>query len=275
MKKIVTLSAIIVTHTVAFGQCANPSNIYSFTFNSHRYEVVKENKTWTEANNCATARGGHLLDINSGAEQAAVNSELNNAGINSNNTKAPDGGNASYIWTAGNDKQTEGKWVWSNSGVQFWSGNVSGSGVSGAYTHWGSVQSKEPDNFINEQHALGLAITNWPNGLKGEWNDIKETNTLYYIVEFDQPLGLSETSDNKEFVLYPNPTEGIFYIQQNGVGLQITAASVYDLLGRLVMTVADPAGINEVNMSALPPAGYLIRFVTADDQQIIRKIQLR
>lgn len=274
MKKIIAVIAIVCTNTLAFGQCAVSSSIYSFNFNGHRYEVVKENKNWKDANSCATERGGHLLEINSSAEQVAVNSALNNAGISSNNTKAPDGGNASYLWTAGNDRQTEGKWVWENSGAQFWSGAVSGTAASGAYTHWGSVQMKEPDNFVGEQHALGLAITDWPNGLKGEWNDIKESNTLYYIVEFDKTLGLLEISDREDVAVFPNPSNGLVNVQLSDTKLNIRKADVYDMAGRIVLTVADAAGIKTLDMSGLVGGVYIVRLVASDDKRVVKRIQI-
>ena len=274
MKKILlVLSAVLLTHAGAFAQCANTSNIYSFNYNGHRYEIIKENKSWSDANACATARGGYLLAINSSGEQASVNTELANAGINVNNTKAPDGGNASYVWTAGNDRQTEGKWVWGNAAGPFWIGNVTGSSVSGAYTNWGSVQNREPDNFLNEQHALGLAITNWPNGLKGEWNDIKETNTLYYIVEFDQTVGLSETPADQAFVLFPNPAKGMINIQ-NGVGGRIKKVIIYDMLGRAVLTLSDAGGIDAVDVSKLISSSYVISMIMDDEKRVMRRIQI-
>ena len=63
-------------------QCANTANIYRFDFNGHTYEVVKENKSWTEAVACAVARGGYLAEINTAAENTAIFDELlNNANI--------------------------------------------------------------------------------------------------------------------------------------------------------------------------------------------------
>ena len=49
---------------ISFSQCADTSNIYSFAYNGHTYEVIKENKTWTDASLCAVSRGGYLVEIN-------------------------------------------------------------------------------------------------------------------------------------------------------------------------------------------------------------------
>jgi hypothetical protein len=275
MKQIIAVSAFILMHHLSSGQCANSSNIYEFAFNGHTYQVVKENKSWADAAICAVARGGHLLEINSAAEQAAVNLELaNNTGINASNSKAPDGGNASYVWTAGNDRGTEGKWVWENSGTQFWSGVVAGSNVGGAYTNWGSVRMREPDNFLNEQHALGLAITNWPNGLRGEWNDIKESNMLYYIIELDRTLGMNEITDDVQWVIYPNPTSRFVYIQSDLTGQSVKEASVYDVLGRMVLSTINHSGIRQIDLSGLHAGNYMISLSTSNDKQVRKRIVL-
>jgi hypothetical protein len=51
-----------------FSQCATSTNIYTFTQNSKKYEVIKELKNWITAASCAAARGGYLVEINSTAE---------------------------------------------------------------------------------------------------------------------------------------------------------------------------------------------------------------
>ena len=43
--------------------CAGASDIYSFNYNGHTYEVVKEKKNWTDAAACAVALKGYLAEI--------------------------------------------------------------------------------------------------------------------------------------------------------------------------------------------------------------------
>ena len=171
--------------------CASTSNIYKFTYNSKRYEVVREKKTWAEAAECAKDRGGYLAEINNAAENTAIFNELkNNASINNSNTVSADGGSASYVWIGGNDMTTEGNWVWNGNNdansTQFWQGDRAGSPVGGLYNNWGN----EPDDFGTGQDALGLALTQWPVnsgslGTAGQWNDIYHTNKLYYVIEYN------------------------------------------------------------------------------------------
>lgn len=196
-------------HTQA--QCPDDATkLYSFDYNDHTYEVIKEKKSWTAAAACAKARGGYLAHIGDAAENTEIFNQLsNNAGITLSNTSTLNGGNASYVWIGGNDITTEGTWIWDgdNEGAstQFWSGDYLGSDVGGLYNNWGETSDQnEPDNFpkdpfdINDpgQDALAIALNAWPTtessgnglGVAGQWNDILTTETLYYIVEHDQIL---------------------------------------------------------------------------------------
>ena len=55
-----------------------------------------------------------------------------------------------------------------------------------------SLDKARPDNY-NNQDYLALGIQNWPYGSStgsgygdaGEWNDLRGTNLLYYVVEID------------------------------------------------------------------------------------------
>jgi hypothetical protein len=161
------------------------NSIISFSYNGTNYELVKSNKTWSEAASFAVNRGGRLAEINDVAEQNALFSELSNASITLNKTTAADGGNASYVWIGGNDIGTEGNWMWDGNndqtGMQFWMGTTSGTAVGGLYNNWGN----EPDDFGSGQDGLGLALNSWPLGTAGQWNDLELTNTLYSLIELD------------------------------------------------------------------------------------------
>lgn len=172
-------------------QCGSPSTIHSFIYDNKSYEVVKENATWTQAAACAVSRGGKLVEINTAAEQYAVYTQLLvNASIVLSRTIAPDGGGAAYVWLGGNDMQTEGAWFWdganTGNGTQFWQGISAAKGggpVNSLYSNWGN----EPDNYGGAtgpgQDGLAMALTNWPLGTAGQWNDISTSNTIYYVVE--------------------------------------------------------------------------------------------
>jgi hypothetical protein len=161
------------------------STIVEFTYNGKNYEIVKENRTWVASAAVASERGGFLAEINDLAEQNAIFNELGSASIIASNTVAPDGGNASYVWIGGNDITTEGNWFWDGNndgtGNQFWMGTQSGSPINSLYNNWGN----EPDDFGTGQDGLGLALTDWPLGVAGQWNDVDQNNELYFLIEFD------------------------------------------------------------------------------------------
>lgn len=181
-------STAVYTVSVELVKCISESEIIAFEHNDIEYEIVRNNKSWQEAAACAVERDGYLATIDSESENNALFQKIVNSGINIVNTTASDGGEASYFWIGGNDLETEGTWIWDGDndgdGLQFWQGGVDGIAVNNAYENWGT----EPDNFNGSQHALGLAITQWPVnsgslGSAGQWNDIDPSNKLYFIIE--------------------------------------------------------------------------------------------
>ena len=199
------LLIIVIGSNTGLSQCIqDTNNIYTFKVDENTYQLIKENKSWADAQSCAVSLGGHLAIIGSQTEQDSIFANINRASINTNSTLAPDGGGAAYIWLAGNDTLIEGDWVWDNPGdtnTQFWQGDKNGSSIGGLFNNWGN----EPDNFQN-QDALGLALTSWPLGVAGEWNDVDEGNTLYYLVEFTVLSSINKNSVKKNaFKVFPNP----------------------------------------------------------------------
>lgn len=234
MKRKLIIAVIFLTGIKMQSQCVNNlANIYSFTINNTPYEIIKENQSWVNAAACAVSRGGKLAEINSLAEQNGVFAQLNQAGINGANTIAPDGGNGSYVWLGGIDIASEGYWFWDGGNMgsfnQFWMGNASGSAVNGSYTNWGN----EPDDW-NGQDGLGMAFTNWPLGVAGQWNDVDENNQLYYIIEYPIMISTSLSElKTTNFSIYPNPVDD--YISVNTFGTIQEAYKIINQSGRVVI----------------------------------------
>lgn len=162
--------------------------IYEFSIGDTSYEFVALNLTWTEAAAYAVEKGGELADITSAEEQEALFEEIvDNSNFVFANTIALES-NTAKVWIGGSDESEEGKWIWDGDndgeGVQFFQGDFfDGGPVDDQYTNWGS--GREPDNFGNlGQHALAIGITDWVFGEAGEWNDLRATNSLYFIIEY-------------------------------------------------------------------------------------------
>ena len=262
MKRILLFFLILISTQSLQSQCSpSTANIYSFNYNSHHYEIVKENLSWVDAAACAVTRGGKLAEINSQQEQDTLFYHINNAGISAANTVAPDGGGASYLWIGGNDMTTEGKWVWDgdNDGnsTQFWQGTKTGSAVNGLYSNWGN----EPDNW-NNQDGLGLAFTDWPNGIAGHWNDVFVTNQLYYVIEYNSTAAVSEIKEN-EFSIYPNPNNGNFSIAFKNAPYK-ASIEIYNLLGENIYKSDITNPKFEINLEDRPKGLYLYKLHSND-----------
>ena len=75
------------------------------------------------------------------------------------------------------------------------------------YNNWGY----EPDDYLGQQDGLGLALTDWPLGYAGEWNDLNVANSLYFIVESEIDT-TSEGGSGGENELCTDST-ALFYFQ--------------------------------------------------------------
>lgn len=267
--KILTL--LLIFQNSIYAQCPPTNdNIYTFLLGGiTKYEIVKENLTWKEAANCAVSRGGKLVEINSKGEQDSINLFLKKANIIASNTTAPDGGGASYLWIGGNDLKSEGIWIWdganTGAGKQFWLGTSNGFPINGLYSNWGN----EPDDFMGQQDALALAITDWPLGVAGQWNDINELNKLYYIIEYPQKSSIEDTNIN-EFTLFPNPTNNQINVCINLTYIG-TKYYIYDLLGIEVLSGEIKSEQVNIDISKLSLGNYFFQ-ISSTEKQFFTKV---
>lgn len=264
MNNFLTLALWLGSSLALFSQpCADPANIVTFTYGGKTYEIVKQNKNWVSAAACAVERGGYLAEVGSAQEQDSLNYFLTQAGITNSLTVAPDGGGASYVWIGGNDLGQEGKWMWDGNnngiGTQFWQGNHTGSAVGGNYTHWGSSGfGSEPDNYGSGQDGLGLALTNWPLGSAGYWNDISESNSLYFVIEIESSTGgTSQVIPEMDLQLFPNPASDVLQITIP-IGT-LEKISIHDLEGRQVLeTPVSGTTSTSISLQSLKPGTYVL-----------------
>ncbi len=206
MKKFATLfiAGVIFANIVFLNSVNAQSQAKQFKHENKTYELVEQKMNWEDAAQYAKEKGGYLLQIETQAEQQAVYHEIITSGkVQKTYTAVNDGGGIAYVWIGANDKATEGEWKWDGdndgNGEKFWEGqgaNGAGNGktVDGSYQNWGGNKEQgvtnEPDDFMGKQDAAAFALDAWPKGAGflgsiGEWNDIDETNALYFIIEYD------------------------------------------------------------------------------------------
>lgn len=258
MKTLSTLFIVLWPSFSVFAQCAAAQNVFAFTYDGKTYEIIKENKTWANAAACAVSRGGYLAEINSLDENQAIFNQLANAGVDPDDTKAPDGF-SSYVWLGGNDINTEGSWLWNGSnsitGTQFWQGTANGNPVNGLFSFWGN----EPDNWGSGpgQDGLGMAVINWPLGTAGHWNDINHNNTLFFVVEYSSLTGVKESDLQNSVSIFPNPATDVITIAAGNTIPQ--TISIINTAGQEVKFVStDELKSVEISLSDLPAGVYFI-----------------
>lgn len=263
-------------------QCASAVNIFTFSGTTSNYELVKEAKTWTAAAACASQRGGYLVEINNQAEQTLVYNGIISSSVANNYSPVGDGGGASYIWIGGNDKVTEGDWFWDGNndlvGTKFWTGQGAagannGAAFGGAFVNWGGKSTttiKEPDNFNSNQDAAAIALMQWPYGIAGEWNDIAETNAIYYIIEIPLSTKLNLTTDAENAIsVYPNPAKDKVELSSDIEFKKITITSID---GKVLKTFSSTQKSQTIDISTLSKGIYFINITTVTDKLITKKI---
>lgn len=271
-KTILLIVLLVMGCHHSFSQCADPSNIYSFVYDGHSYEVVKENKTWTEASACAVVRDGYLAEMNDEQEQAVIFTELTeNAGITISSTQNQFG--TASIWLGGSDAGAEGNWIWDGdndgSGPQFWSGGPSGAAVGGLYNNWG-INPAEPDNSGGQDY-LTLIIK--PTAVNfGLWNDLIATNSIYYLIEYSGVLSIKDVELKSNLSIYPNPFSNYITIDNTNF-VAIDKMEIVTLLGQKIKTIdADEMVGGEINVSSLNNGIYLLNVHFENGLIISRKI---
>ncbi len=259
MKKIIYGLLFCSLGLDAVSQCANSSNIYSFRYNGNQYEVVKEKRDWVSAAACATSRGGYLAEINSSQEQDSIFFQINQSGVTANQTLAPDGGNAGYLWLGGHDMSMEGRWIWdgnnSGNGIHFYQGARNGNSINGLYNNWGN----EPDDFNNNQDGLAIAISSWPFGSTGQWNDVATSNQLFYVIEYSSSTGLEETKKDV-YEIYPNPVSDQLFINLRERIKGKVSVKVFDMNGKVVI---EEVLQSSIDISNLKSGNYRVQIISS------------
>jgi hypothetical protein len=182
----------------------------------------------------------------------------------------------------------EGKWEWigeSGEATQFWQGTNSGSAVGGLYNNWGSSSfAGEPDNYLGNQNALGFALTDWPYGSAGQWNDLNAENLLYFIIEAEIDTSSGNGGDGgdggsdttvavtnyniQSSLIYPNPSSSYFKIMRD----DIKEITIINALGQEVYHKL--AHSKTVNINQLREGIYFVKMTTNENQLLINTLKV-
>lgn len=173
--------------------------------NGNSYLFYTTPKSWADANEFAKKIGGHLVKVNSSAE----NSEIYDHVLSNLKSKhdplsvAADGGGSTYVWLGGRANLANKTWSWSYDNTSI--DTKSPLWGTGSLQWPGRNATSEPDySRIGDkiQNSLALGLENWPLGYSsgkgagdaGHWNDVIETNKLYFVVEIESVSNLSPKS---------------------------------------------------------------------------------
>ncbi|MHA2316473.1 MAG: lectin-like protein [Candidatus Hodarchaeales archaeon] len=126
-------------------------------FNGHRYELIQDTRTWSDAKIDCESRGGYLVTITSQEENDFITNLIG----------------SNHVWIGFTDETTEGDWQW-----------VTGEPVT--YTNWGGGQ---PDDWDVGEDYAELGDSEYWSGI--HWNDCPTGMGNYYVCEFEnqEPSG--------------------------------------------------------------------------------------
>ena len=169
--------------------------------NDHYYDITPDRMNWDAAESFAVSRGGHLVSIQSGAEQAFLASTF----LSSTDDHR-------IAWIGINDVASEGSFIWS-------------SGEPVTYNNW---NVSEPNNFGDEDYG----VINWnygnnhPGATPATWNDVHVNGTttpqnpnqaLPYFGIYEYSVGVSITSHPQPLTLNTGET-ATFTVAATGSG---------------------------------------------------------
>ena len=128
----------------------------------------------------------------------------------------------------------------------------------------------------------GFASYNWSTGSTSQTINVSNTNTYCVTVTdannctntdcilVDLITGIQDIINQTSFVVYPNPTSGVLFIEFNNPA-SITEVSIINLTGQtLLKTNADNSALLKLNLSAFTSGIYLLKLQT-NESSTIRK----
>ncbi|WP_395043939.1 T9SS type A sorting domain-containing protein [Flavobacterium sp.] len=122
----------------------------------------------------------------------------------------------------------------------------------------------------NAGYAVGDIIPNTAS-IYFDFNPAIVTNT--FNTEFVTTLAINEF-ENGDFVFYPNPTSDFVTISLKNNSDAINSVVVYDVLGKLIMTVKpNSTAVSEtIDLSSVNSGLYFIEVITENNLKVVKKL---
>jgi hypothetical protein len=95
-------------------------------------------------------------------------------------------------------------------------------------------------------------------GVAGQWNDVDETNVLYYAIEY---IGLSAMDELQAstFAVYPNPSAGQVQLKlQQENSLAPCQVEIFNMLGERVFSAETSTSL-AIDLSNEPKGMYFVK----------------
>lgn len=133
--------------------------------------------------------------------------------------------------------------------------------------NWGITG--DPSNVVvDKKMAVWYTGTNW--AIYTEDASAFPVNAEFDIIIEDQPLSVANaviTGLN----YYPNPASDVFNVTASET---LTAITVYDILGKIVLTQNLESNLAQIDISTLSSGQYLAKVATVDATQVIKLVKL-
>ena len=84
-------------------------------------------------------------------------------------------------------------------------------------------------------------------------------------------LGVTEVINSQDLQIYPNPVKDIVRFRFSN-NLKSEGIDVYDMNGRIIISVQNNKNVNELNMSSYPKGNYILKVKTDDGKIYVQKI---
>ena len=167
-----------------------------YSGNGHYYKFVSSSVNWTVAKAAAAASTfngltGYLATITSAGENTFIVEKTGgSAAWVGGSDEYSQINTATGASTFANQVEAEGHWYWvtgPEAGTEFWDehGNPSADGrISGQFQYWNNAINQsgwgaEPNDSGSREHYVQLLV-----GGTGNWNDLPNSSTLPYVIEY-------------------------------------------------------------------------------------------